>query len=129
MEIDKGKNKEEGINDFLDEKLDKLKKSVLQGRVVKGIKQTIKAIMSGKAEEVYLCKNNNLGDRYNSVITNYAQAYMAGKEPIIISNFLILRDIVMNQYISNTLDIKGKRIGRDFKEKGPKCYCAAIVFN
>ena len=85
--------------------------------------------MSGKAEEVYLCKNNNLGDKYNSVITNYAKAYMAGKEPIYISNFLILRDIVMNQYISNDLDIKGKRIGRDLKEKGPKCYCAAIVFN
>jgi hypothetical protein len=72
---------------------------------IKATISAIKAIIAGKVQYVFLCKNNSLGDKYDSVIKNYAKAYM-GKEPIIISDFLILRDIVMNKYISNCGDIK-----------------------
>ena len=121
------KENEEEIRDFSDKKLDYLKKCAYEGKVVKGIRQTIKAIVAGKVQEVFLCKNNSLGDKYDSVIRNYAKAYM-GKEPIIISDFLILRDIVMNKYISNCGDIQKNKTGNN-KIKGPKCFCAAIVLN
>ena len=124
MENEKENNE---IRDFSDERLDYLKKCAYEGKVVKGIRQTIKAIIAGKVQYVFLCKNNSLGDKYDSVIKNYAKEYM-GKEPIIISDFLILRDIVMNKYISNCGDIKKNITGKN-KIKGPKCFCAAIVLS
>ena len=54
MENEKENNE---IRDFSDERLDYLKKCAYEGKVVKGIRQTIKAIIAGKVQYVFLCKN------------------------------------------------------------------------
>ena len=119
------------ISDFTEVKLNLLKEATLNKNIVKGLRETIREIKRGNVKEVFLCTNNDLGDKYNNTIKSFTKAYL-NKDPIIISDFHILRDIV----ISTKKKEKGKNSELKFgencsppKNKGPKCFCAAIVNN
>lgn len=113
------------IRSFDDARLKNLKLASYQGNVVKGIKEVVKLIKAGKVEDVFIA-DNDLGDKYSSIIKEYLKAYL-DQEPIEIADYTILRDIVMKRYSKETMEMNEARYEKEKKRRGPRCYCAAII--
>ena len=118
------KIKYSAINNYLDKNLDKLKLASFKGDVVKGLREVIRLIKNGRAEEVYLALGDDLGNKYFDVVTKFTKSYL-GKNPVIIKDFRILRDIVICKKPNELIELHQNKF--NVKNKGPKCYCAAIV--
>ena len=115
-------------NNFSEEKLDEymltLKYASVTNRVVKGLKETLRAIESGQARVVFsaFCENQD----YMNLIKIYCDLYKT--EIIFIENWMDLRDIVFNCKPSTEIEEKARKQGKIAKIK-PKCYCVAIIDN
>lgn len=117
------------IEDFHDKRLDDLKLAAYKGNLVKGLRETLRAIKLRKAVNVYLA-DSDLSEKYSTVIMDFCKLYLL-KYPIQIKDFTILRDIVMKRTPSDIIKLNASKYGEDTsgkkKQKGPKCYCAAII--
>jgi ribosomal protein L7Ae-like RNA K-turn-binding protein len=51
------------INDYFDHRLNQLKMASYKGDVVKGLREVIRLIKNGRAEEVFLALGDDLGDK------------------------------------------------------------------
>ena len=114
------------INDYFDINLNKLKLASYKGDVVKGLREVIRLIKNGRAEEVYLALGDDLGDKYYDVINKFTKSYL-GKDPILIKDYKILRDIVICKQPIELINLHENKFNK--RNKGPKCFCAAIVKN
>ena len=114
------------INDYFDINLNKLKFASYKGDVVKGLREVIRLIKNGRAEEVYLALGDDLGDKYYDVINKFTKSYL-GKDPILIKDYKILRDIVICKQPIELINLHENKFNK--RNKGPKCFCAAIVKN
>lgn len=119
----KTKNKNDNLYDDSDDFLLILKKAVLVGNVVKGIKETIKAIEHNNCNVVYLatdCEDLT----YKKCIKDFCEMYLV--KLVEKYNNLQIRDAVMigdsSYNIIKTANYKGKQ-----PRIMPKCYCAAIL--
>lgn len=117
------------ITDFHDKRLDDLKMATYEGNMVKGLRESLRAIKLRKAINVYLA-DSDLGEKYSTVLIDFCKLYLQ-KQPIQIKDFTILRDIVMKRVPSDIIELNAAKYGEDAsskkKKKGPKCYCAAII--
>ncbi|MCQ2818913.1 MAG: ribosomal L7Ae/L30e/S12e/Gadd45 family protein [archaeon] len=109
------------IKDFDDEKLDQLKVAVISKTVVKGVREVIRAINRQEVLTVYIAieKGDSLNFDYVSCINDLIKDTEI--KAFYLTNYSILRDIVMDGGISEITELRGKKV------KGPKCYCAAII--
>ena len=114
------------INDYFDHRLIKLKMASYKGDVVKGLREVIRLIKNGRAEEVFLALGDDLGDKYYEVINKFTKSYL-GKDPILIEDYKILRDIVICKQPIELINLHENKFNK--RNKGPKCFCAAIVKN
>ena len=112
------------IRTYDDPRLMNLKRAAYSNNVVKGLKETVRLIKAGRAEQVFVA-DNELGEKYTSIIKEYLKAYQ-DKEILEVEDFTILRDIVMKTKPSELVEINQTKYKKDTKKKGPKCYCAAI---
>ena len=102
-------------------KLDELKNAIIDGRkIIKGLKETLRAIETNKAEKVYLARDCEIRN-YLTLIKEYCVLFNI--ELIEIPNWTSLRDVVMinNKNFKPTDKIKNKL------KISPRCYCAAIL--
>jgi hypothetical protein len=117
-------NDENRVNNIkTEESLIKLKKASLKGNVVKGLKETIRLIESGRAKTVFCAKSDD-NENYLNVIKQICLLYKI--ELIELDDWLILRDILINTTPSEEVKAKARRLGKEAKIK-PKCNCAAII--
>jgi ribosomal protein L7Ae-like RNA K-turn-binding protein len=102
-----------------------LKQASIAGVVVKGLKETLKAIESQKAKLVFIAVDNELED-YKKILTDFCSLY---KKPLIeVNEWKELRDLLMDEIPSKILINRAKKKGKIAKIT-PKCYCAAIIEN
>lgn len=100
-----------------------LKEAFLKGNVVKGLKETLKAIETNRAKIVYLAKDCEL-DNYKKLITDSCSVYNISL--IEVGDWTLLRDILMPGDTSKEIIENAKRKGKIAKIN-PKCYCAATL--
>ena len=114
--------KKANITNFIANK-NRLKQANLNGGVVKGFKETIKAIESGKAKLVFLAKDcENM--EYYSIIRELKTIFSFELQEI--DTWVELRDILGLGIPSDILIDKKKKLGKEPKIR-PKCHCAAII--
>ncbi len=100
-----------------------LRQASLCGSVVKGLKETIKAIESHKAKVVYLANECELED-YKKVIREFCGLFMT--KLIIVNDWRELRDILIKGIPSSILEENAIKKGKTLRLT-PKCYSAAIL--
>ncbi len=93
------------------------------GMVVKGLKETIRAIKSGKAKEVYVSKDPKIKD-YIALIKEYCNFFKINCTQI--DNWMDIRDAVIYDEPS-TIIIERARIRGVTPIIRPKCNSAAII--
>lgn len=109
------------INNYNDPNLDILKIATNTKQVLKGYREVIKGIQKKNVNTIFIAKNETLGGKYRDSIIELAnQSGSSVKKIFMVSDFVILRDIVINGSISTINELRQK------KPKGPKCYVAAI---
>lgn len=109
--------------DELSDNLYILKKAAIAGTIVKGIKETLKAIEANKCKKVFISKECD-DDFYRKCIKDFCDMYSV---PIIETETKYqIRDAVMLGEPSQSLIDKAKSTGKDPIIK-PNCYCAAIL--
>lgn len=100
-----------------------LKKAAVAGVIVKGIKETLKAIEAKKCKFVYITKECE-DDSYRKCIKNYCEMYSV---PIYeFDTKYAIRDSVMIGVPSSIIISKALSIGKEPKVM-PNCYVAAIL--
>ncbi len=104
------------------EQMTKLKYAAATGTVVKGLKETLRAIESGKAKIVYCAKNEN--EDYMNLIQKFSEIYKI--ELVMVSDWLELRDNIFKTKPSNLIIEEARRQGK-IPKITPKCFCAAII--
>jgi ribosomal protein L7Ae-like RNA K-turn-binding protein len=104
------------------EQMARLKYAASTGIVVKGLKETLRAIESGKAKIVYCAKNDN--ENYMSLIQKFSEIYKT--ECLVVDNWLELRDTLFQTKPSFQIIEEARRQGK-IPKINPKCYCAAII--
>ncbi len=105
------------------EALQRLKIAAIVGTIVKGVKETLKAIEAKKCLEVFLSKECE-DDSYKKCIKDYCEMYSI---PIIeVENKYLIRDTVMLGLPSDILISKALSIGKEPKVM-PNCHVAAIL--
>jgi len=109
-------------NEKYTEQMTKLKYAAGTGAVVKGLKETLRTIESGKAKIVYCAKNEN--EDYMNLIQKFSEIYK--KELVIVGDWLELRDILFKTKPSYLIIEEAKRQGI-IPKINPKCFCAAII--
>ena len=62
------------IRTYDDPRLMNLKRAAYSNNVVKGLKETVRLIKAGRAEQVFVA-DNELGEKYTSIIKEYLKAY------------------------------------------------------
>lgn len=100
-----------------------LKKASLAGVVVKGIKETLKAIEANKCQVVFVSRDCE-DDSYKKCIREFCDMYSVSL--IETDNKYQIRDAVMLGEPSYILIEKAKASGKTLKIM-PNCYCAAIL--
>lgn len=100
-----------------------LKYEKLLGNVVKGIKETLKAIENRRAKFVYLAGDCELTD-YNKILEEYCKTLKI--DYYIVDKWHKLRDIVMKGPKSEEIEEKIKKTGKKMKMK-PFCCSVAII--
>jgi ribosomal protein L7Ae-like RNA K-turn-binding protein len=111
------------VNNFIPNR-NRLKYANLIGGVVKGFRETVKAIESGKAKLVFLAKDCENIEYYNLIKDLKTIVSFELQE---IDTWIELRDILNLGIPSDILIEKKKKIGKEPKIR-PKCHCAAIIF-
>lgn len=101
----------------------KLKQAAIGGVVVKGLKETLKAIESDKAEVVFLAQDCELED-YKKLIIDYCNIH--SKTLVDVKAWTELRDILIDGIPSSMVLENARKKGKVAKIS-PKCYSAAIV--
>ena len=115
------------IEFFFDNKLSSLKLAAHEGKVVKGLKETIKHIQRKNIESIYIAECD-LKEYFKRIVKKYSEAYLDSTiEPFIVSDYKILRDIVLKTKTSDITNINNTKYNLGNKDKGPKCYCTAII--
>lgn len=101
----------------------KLKYASHCGVVVKGIKETLRAIKSQKAKVVYLASFCEVRD-YKEIIEEYCELFKV--KMIMVNDWKEIRDAVIEGLPSEILIEKARSKGR-IPKITPKCYSAAII--
>ena len=110
-------------NEELESHLQILKKAAIAGVIVKGVKETLKAIEANRCKVVFITKDCD-DDSYKKCIRDYSEMYSV---PIIeVDNKFLIRDTVMLGVPSDIIINKAKSNGKEPKVM-PNCYVAAIL--
>lgn len=110
-------------DDEYQEALQRLKIAAIGGTIVKGVKETLKAIEAKKCLEVFLSKECE-DDSYKKCIKDYCEMYSI---PIIeVENKYLIRDTVMLGLPSDLLISKAISVGKEPRVM-PNCHVAAIL--
>lgn len=112
------KEDNKSVNTIYDEKLTELKIAVNEKKVIKGMKEVIRAMNRNKVKTLYVALNDTIGGDYSKTLIEIAKQKNINKI-IKIDDYVILRDIVLNGSISSIDNLRNKI------NKGPKCFCAA----
>jgi ribosomal protein L30E len=111
------------IKQDIDNNIVKLNYASKCGVVVKGFRETLKAIKTFKAKVVYLAVDCDQKD-YIQLVHEFCEIFKI--KLIKVKNWLDIRDNAMDCIPSHILIDKAKRLGKRIKIT-PKCYCAAIL--
>jgi ribosomal protein L7Ae-like RNA K-turn-binding protein len=105
--------------------MQELKFAAFEGKIVKGLKEILKAIENNKTKKVYLASDCD-NKEYSSILEEFSAIYQF--ELVRVKNWVELRDIVFSgsvlpsRFIIENAEMKG------IKAKiHPKCYAACIL--
>ena len=116
-------NTQDCENEELEAHLQVLKKAALAGIIVKGVKETLKAIEANRCKVVFITKDCE-DDSYKKCIRDYSEMYSV---PIIeVDSKYLIRDTVMLGIPSKIIINKARSNGKEPKVM-PNCYVAAIL--